>query len=176
VFVGRAWSAVELRRKSFKDLHTLWYVVLRERNLLETQLLEMKRVGALLDFTPIQQHMFRVNPSPSESQSNLRFVPLLQCRKTMARIKYVINERRLTYEGAVQIIAEGDGREVPTRRGRTVARRKAALEPEAKGAEEHQATAPGSEVGKAEEPPVVVHRTAAERAAAGLVQPGLRRR
>ena len=58
--IGRAWSAAELRRKSFKDLHTLWYVVLRERNLLETQLLEVRRVGALLDLTPIKQHMFRV--------------------------------------------------------------------------------------------------------------------
>jgi len=66
-YSGRAWSAAELRRKSFKDLHTLWYVVLRERNLLETQLLEVKRTGALLDLTSIRQHIFR-------------------CRKTMARI------------------------------------------------------------------------------------------
>jgi large subunit ribosomal protein L47 len=173
--VGRAWSAAELRRKSFKDLHTLWYVVLRERNLLETQLLEMKRMGVLLDMTPIKQHMFRVNTPPSESESTLRCIPLLQCRKTMARIKYVINERRLAYEGAVQIIAEGDKREVPTRRERTAARQKAALETKARGGEK-QATAPEPEVVKVEEPPVVVHRTAAERAAAGLVQPDLVRR
>jgi hypothetical protein len=31
---------------------------------------------------------------------------LLQCRKSMARIKYVINERRLAYEGAMKIQAE----------------------------------------------------------------------
>jgi len=29
-----------------------------------------------------------------------------QCRKSMARIKYVINERRLAYEGAIKIYAE----------------------------------------------------------------------
>ncbi|KAF9791146.1 mitochondrial 39-S ribosomal protein L47 (MRP-L47)-domain-containing protein, partial [Thelephora terrestris] len=88
-YSGRAWSATELRRKSFKDLHTLWYVVLRERNLLETQLLEANRLGAILELTPIKQRVFR-------------------CRKTMARIKYVINERRVAYEGAVQLITEGN--------------------------------------------------------------------
>jgi large subunit ribosomal protein L47 len=169
---GRAWNAAELRRKSFKDLHTLWYVVLKERNLLETQLLEVKRVGALLDLTPIKQHMFRVNPSPFEFDSSLRSVPLLQCRKTMARIKYVINERRLAYEGAVQIIAGDDEREVITRRERTAARRKTALEGKVKKVERDTA-APGLEAVKVEEPSAVVHRTAAERAAAGLVQPDL---
>lgn len=61
--VGRAWNAIELRRKSFKDLHTLWYVVLRERNLLETQLLEANRLGIVLEITPLTQRMFRVKPS-----------------------------------------------------------------------------------------------------------------
>jgi len=42
--IGRSWSAEELRRKSFADLHTLWYVVLRERNLLRTQVREARRM------------------------------------------------------------------------------------------------------------------------------------
>ena len=82
----------------------------------------------------------------------------------MARIKYVINERRLAYEGAVQIIAGDKEREVLTRRERT-ARRKATLKDKTEGTGEQETVA-----SKVEEPPAVVNQTAAERAAAGLVQ------
>ena len=87
----------------------------------------------------------------------------------MARIKYIINERRLAYEGAVQIIAGDREHEVLTRRERTAARRKTTLEAEESG---EQPIAPGPDAAKVKEPPVV-HGTAAERAAAGLVQPDL---
>ncbi|CCM03529.1 uncharacterized protein FIBRA_05663 [Fibroporia radiculosa] len=80
---GRSWKAVELRRKSFKDLHTLWYVLMRERNLLVTQNEEARRHKIPLEMLATQNK-------------------LLRCRKSMARIKYVINERRLAYEKATQ--------------------------------------------------------------------------
>jgi len=82
---GRGWRASELRLKSFQDLHTLWYVLLRERNLLATQREEARRMGV----------------DNSDSQVSLEKVH--HCRKSMARIKAVINERRLAYEGAVKI-------------------------------------------------------------------------
>ncbi|KAG1772289.1 mitochondrial 39-S ribosomal protein L47 (MRP-L47)-domain-containing protein [Suillus occidentalis] len=77
---ARSWKAAELRRKSFKDLHTLWYVLVRERNLLAAQREEARRIGV----------------SNPESLAGVK--KDLQCRKSMARIKYVINERRLLYE------------------------------------------------------------------------------
>lgn len=45
IIVGRGWKAEELRLKSFKDLHILWYVLLRERNLLASQKEETRRMG-----------------------------------------------------------------------------------------------------------------------------------
>ncbi|KAJ6559190.1 mitochondrial 39-S ribosomal protein L47 (MRP-L47)-domain-containing protein [Mycena vulgaris] len=84
---GRAWLASELRLKSFKDLHTLWYVLLRERNLLATQREEMRRMGMRKE---------RITTG----------VDAAHCRKSMARIKAVINERRLAYEGALALAEE----------------------------------------------------------------------
>ncbi|KZT18628.1 MRP-L47-domain-containing protein [Neolentinus lepideus HHB14362 ss-1] len=82
---GRSWTAAELRRKSFRDLHTLWYVLLRERNLLATQKEEARRIGA-------------------NHASNIAYPrKLITVRKSMARIKYVLNERRLAYLSALEI-------------------------------------------------------------------------
>ncbi|KAH7336769.1 mitochondrial 39-S ribosomal protein L47 (MRP-L47)-domain-containing protein [Rhizoctonia solani] len=88
-YSGRPWLASELRRKSFKDLHTLWYVLARERNLLATQASEARRMG-------VDARLF-TNVSKRD----------LRCRKSMARIKQVLNERRLAYDDAVKLFKEG---------------------------------------------------------------------
>ena len=82
---GRSWTAEELRRKSFDDLHTLWITCLKERNILATQRHERRR----------QQIRTGGNKEASERDRTVR--------RTMAGIKFVLNERFLAWREAVEI-------------------------------------------------------------------------
>lgn len=69
---GRAWRTNELRLKSYDDLHRLWFVLLRERNVLLTEK-EWCRSN--------NRHWLR-------GESNLYKV-----KRSMARLKGVVGER-----------------------------------------------------------------------------------
>ncbi|PSR95859.1 39S ribosomal protein [Actinidia chinensis var. chinensis] len=73
VVYGRSWKASELRLKSWDDLHKLWYVLFKEKNMLMTQ-----------------RQMLHAQ--------NLRFPHperLPKVRKSMCRIKHVLTERAI---------------------------------------------------------------------------------
>ncbi|PIA41880.1 hypothetical protein AQUCO_02100006v1, partial [Aquilegia coerulea] len=73
VVYGRSWKASELRLKSWDDLQKLWYVLLKEKNMLMTQ----------------RQMLHAQNlrfPNPER-------VP--KVRKSMCRIKHVLTERAI---------------------------------------------------------------------------------
>mmetsp|Transcript_1049 Transcript_1049/g.1308 ORF Transcript_1049/g.1308 Transcript_1049/m.1308 type:complete len:143 (+) Transcript_1049:59-487(+) len=72
---GRGWEASELRRKSFDDLHKLWFVLYKERNVLLTETQRARRNNLRIKFPQRKHHV----------------------RKSMARIKRVLSERRAAY-------------------------------------------------------------------------------
>ena len=72
---GRAWEASELRRKSFDDLHKLWYVLYKERNVLLTEQARARR------------NTMRIKHPQRKAAVKL----------SMARIKQVLAERRQAY-------------------------------------------------------------------------------
>ncbi|CAG8543280.1 5265_t:CDS:2 [Diversispora eburnea] len=84
LLTGRSWTASELRRKSFEDLHKIWYILLKERNLLATMWEEAKRFNRIN------------NPEWRQRHDDRRF----KTQKSMARIKFVLSERRVAYEYA----------------------------------------------------------------------------
>jgi large subunit ribosomal protein L47 len=71
--VGRSWSVKELRRKSYDDLHKLWYVLYKERNMLLTETNLARRHG----YEMVQPERKR------------------KVQKSMGAIKHVLGERKL---------------------------------------------------------------------------------
>lgn len=73
IVYGRSWKASELRLKSWDDLQKLWYVLLKEKNMLMTQR------------QMLHAQNFRF-PNPER---------LPKVRKSMCRIKHVLAERAI---------------------------------------------------------------------------------
>ncbi|GJN94353.1 hypothetical protein Rhopal_007427-T1 [Rhodotorula paludigena] len=90
-YSSRSWTAPELRALPFNSLHELWYVLLRERNVLLTQREEARRLRVdLSGFTAVPEK-------------------LRMCQKSMARIKAILAERKhAALEAAAILRQRGD--------------------------------------------------------------------
>ncbi|KAJ6264268.1 54S ribosomal protein L4 [Drechslerella dactyloides] len=81
---GRAWSVEELRHKSWEDLHKLWWVCAKERNIMATQQLERERM--------------KPGYGESEAYSRDRLV-----RNTQRAIKHALTERYYAWQEALRV-------------------------------------------------------------------------
>ncbi|UKZ60471.1 mitochondrial 54S ribosomal protein uL29m [Trichoderma atroviride] len=81
---GRAWTVEELRRKSWEDLHALWWKCCKERNMLATAREELLR-GKL---------GFGEREIDSRNE---------EVTKTMRAIKHALTERFYTWQDAVDV-------------------------------------------------------------------------
>jgi len=73
VVTGRAWTVADLRRKSFDDLHKLWFILYKERNLVLTERERVRRIQRPL--------------------SKLEDNRYIKVKRSMAAIKVVLKER-----------------------------------------------------------------------------------
>ncbi|KAM4694694.1 large ribosomal subunit protein uL29m [Discoglossus pictus] len=84
---GDLWTAKQLRLKSNEDLHKLWYVLLKEKNMLLTLEQEAKRQRLAM-------------PSPER---------LIKINKSMERLDTIVTER----EDALRLLQTGQEKPVP---------------------------------------------------------------
>ena len=85
---GRAWTVDELRRKSWEDLHKLWWVCVRERNLMATQELERRRI----------------KPGYGDKEAYSKEIAV---KTTQRGIKHALTERYYAWQEALKV-AEKD--------------------------------------------------------------------
>ncbi|KAI4266757.1 MAG: hypothetical protein LQ337_008676 [Flavoplaca oasis] len=81
---GRPWVVEELRHKSWEDLHSLWWICCKERNLLATQAYERERLKA--------------GYGEAEILDRNRAV-----RQTQKAIKHALTERYYAFEDARRV-------------------------------------------------------------------------
>ncbi|KAG5960778.1 hypothetical protein E4U57_008078 [Claviceps arundinis] len=81
---GRAWTVEELRRKSWEDLHSLWWVCCKQRNLLATSRMQLSKAQLGFGETEFEKRDHEV-------------------QTTMRAIKHALTERYYTWQDAVEV-------------------------------------------------------------------------
>ncbi|KAK7431441.1 54S ribosomal protein L4 mitochondrial [Neonectria magnoliae] len=81
---GRAWTVEELRKKSWEDLHSLWWVCCRERNMIATSRAELSRTKLGFGERELDERDDQV-------------------MKTQRAIKHTLTERMYTWQDAVHV-------------------------------------------------------------------------
>lgn len=83
---GRAWRVEELRRKSWEDLHRLWWVCVKERNRIATGNLERKKGGYGYGDVESKEREMEVSPRLVPS-------PLFFCRHLILLASAVLERK-----------------------------------------------------------------------------------
>ncbi|PON93342.1 Ribosomal protein [Trema orientale] len=108
VVYGRSWKASELRLKSWDDLQKLWYVLLKEKNMLMTQRQmlhaqnlrfpnpeRIPKVRFLSGCTSFKSCSLITQHWNRWTKKRLQDFVMIVVRKSMCRIKHVLTERAI---------------------------------------------------------------------------------
>ncbi|KAL6246335.1 54S ribosomal protein L4 mitochondrial [Rhinocladiella similis] len=86
---GRSWTYTELAQKSYDDLHKLYWVCVKEQNVVMTREKERKRL--------------RAGYGVAEHEERVKTI-----RKTMYQIRNVLADRQLSWEDARMLYGQGN--------------------------------------------------------------------
>jgi len=88
---GRAWKMDELRRKSFEDLHKLWYLCLKEKNILFSEREHLVRGDSQKPFASIANRLRKIK----KTQRSLKFVLSERDKQEKLLAKKKVNDERI---------------------------------------------------------------------------------